>query len=112
MGQDRALQGEGFYCGVAGVKVPTLPPPTGSIGERNVEGVEGHRNQAIEPDEVGKLRRAVLAEFLHRRPIRQFGQNAAIDQRGGKIIGHRFRPRQVVEGVKAMSRLAAAATNV
>ena len=52
--------------------------------------IQRHARQAIEPDEVGQLGRAVLVEFLHRGPIGQFRQHAAIHQRVGDIIGHRL----------------------
>jgi len=37
----------------------------------------------------------VLAELLERRTVRQFRQNAPANQRGSKIVGDGFLPRQV-----------------
>ena len=54
---------------------------------RHVKPIEGHRYEAIEPNQIDKFRRAVNAECLNGLPVIQFGKSAVTDKRGCNVKG-------------------------
>ena len=55
---------------------------------RNIEAIQGHRNQAIEADQIAKFGRAMCAEGVDRSPVGQFRQDTATRERGGDIVSN------------------------
>ena len=58
------------------------------FGHRNIEAIQGHRNQAIEAEEIAKFGRAMRAEGIDRGLVGQLRQHTAARKRGGDIIGY------------------------
>ena len=57
------------------------------FGHRNIEAIQGHRNQAIEADKIAKFGRAMRAEGIDCSLVGQLRQHTAARERGSDIIG-------------------------
>ena len=75
---------------------------------RHVKPIEGHRYEAIEPNQIDKFRRAVNAECLNGLPVIQFGKSAVTDKRGCNVKGESLVRGEVARTLSGNFRPAAA----
>src|ERR1700743_3798127 len=68
---------------------------SGALGNRDVEGVQGDRDQRIKADEIEQLVGAVLAEGRDREGVDRLGQDAAAAQRERGVVGDALLAAQI-----------------
>jgi hypothetical protein len=58
------------------------------LRHRNIEAIQGYRNEAIEADQIAKFGRTMCAEGVDRSPVVQLRQHTAARERCGDIVSN------------------------